>query len=547
MRIVVIENDPGFRQTWVKLLKALGHNVMPFANTDEISATTLHAERYDLALVDRRAHDDNDDLDESGQEFAIELCKLGTPAVLVTGFLPPKLFDLLRTGELTGVAPKALDIAELAACVQEFSLSHRFPNCVARFRWSGQDSDQTFVGADWDKVKDGISNVSREECAVLFRSLIPTCVTSVELEHIPPGHGGAALFRAMVSSGDGPVVEDVAIKYGHQAAIRSEAIRYDRHVGPLPDGVAAHLRWRKEMPSVAAIAYSWVGDSVADGVPFGPVRGGESLSWPRRITALDRLFAVSLNPWYKVFRNATPVERPIKLLDYYVGTDGDCRGVPFSDGALPADVASSIRVAGEYWDFGSAGKLVDPSRWLSTGPGSTLSFTRYCPVHGDLHVRNIFVLPDDSPRLIDFGDTSLGHVFRDFAALEVSIRMACTNEEDLDLLQRAADRVSSVSALGDFVDYRAIPSKASDLRNTLLATMHVRRAALDAVGAQNNEHSIVEYLYAVALRMLRYASGIADEMSASDSPSTPSRTWYALYCAASAATQAERLRKVMAK
>src|ERR1043165_7599063 len=224
MKIVLIENVAGFREALKMLLQTYDHVVTWHDMIGSRTPAEVHAMQYDLALVDRRARDDQDDLDESGQDFATQLCALGTPTALLTGFLPPGavIFDLLRTGTLMGVAPKSLDMSELASCVEEFRLSHRFPNCVARFRWRGKDPADTFTGADWDTVRNGIEGVSREECAVLFRSLIPTCATTVELQPITPGHGGATLFRAWVSSGDGPVVEDVAIKYGVRATIQSE-------------------------------------------------------------------------------------------------------------------------------------------------------------------------------------------------------------------------------------------------------------------------------------------------------------------------------------
>ena len=40
-------------------------------------------------------------------------------------------------------------------------------------------------------------------------------------------------------------------------------------MGPLPEGVAAPLRWRKEIRRLGAIAYSWVGDAQEDGTRTG--------------------------------------------------------------------------------------------------------------------------------------------------------------------------------------------------------------------------------------------------------------------------------------
>src|SRR5262249_31789634 len=156
-------------------------------------------------------------------------------------------------------------------------------------------------------------------------------------------------------------------------------------------------RWRKDTSTLGAIAYSWVGDSIEDGVPFGPVRGdSRTLTWRRRQSALERLFSVSLNPWYRVFRSeATKLDNPIKLLEYYTGRDGYCAEVPFSTSPLPTTLPSPVYPNANKWDFGAYGVLPSPTDWFTKGPGSQLEMTRYSPCHGDLHVKNIFVLPDD--------------------------------------------------------------------------------------------------------------------------------------------------------
>jgi DNA-binding NarL/FixJ family response regulator len=553
MKILVVENDDGFREAWVELLREFDEiNVIQLGSLRGQTAQDLHGQGFDLALIDRRAQDDRDQYDITGQEFAVALCALGTPTALVTAFLPDDLllFELLRTGALTAIADKAIEKFELAHCVEEFRQSRRFPNCVAQFFKTGES--EPFNEEYWQKLADKLQNVTVTgiELAVLFRSLIPPCARRVELEEITPGQGGAALVHARVSSGDGPVVEEVAIKYGERSMIMSEAMRYDRHVGPLPDGVAAHLRWRKDTRKLGAIAYSWVSDSVEEGKPFGPAHGSsDTLTWRRRQSALERLFSVSLNPWYRVFRSETAkLKSPIKLLDYYYPTRNGVRSeIPFANQPLPADLPSPVKAEASSWDFGKYGSLPNPIEWLTTGPGSELQLDRNSPCHGDLHVKNIFVLPDDSPRLIDFGDTALGHVFQDFAALEVSVRLTCCNTSDLDNLKLAADCISNTKGLGEHIHHRSLPRELGDLRKTLVTTMQIRRAALDAVGNNSAESSTKEYLFALILRLLRYANGVADEVSRKDDEkdikAKPARLWHALYSAARAVRQAADLQK----
>ncbi len=543
MRLLVVENDDDFRKRWVDLLREFGNEVIVLPGLSGQRPQDLHKNGFDLALVDRRCQEDSDQDDTTGQEFAVELCRLGTPTVLVTAFLPKDiaLFDLLRTGDLAGIADKSFDMGEVAMCVDEFSRSRRFPNCVAKFHWKDRTTEH-FGKRDWQDISDRTTRVKADpyDVAVLFRSLIPPCARRVEVETITPGHGGAALLRARVWSGDGPVSEDVAIKYGERTNIGSEAMRYDRHVGPLPDGVAAHLRWRKETSKLGALAYSWVGNSVEDGVPFGPVGSSDAnLSWSRRRSALSTLFYISLDPWYTVYRGDVASVKPgMKLLEYYQGRDGFLKEIPFHEGVLPTELPAQIKSQDELWDFGAFGRLTNPVIWLKTANADSL-IHRFCPCHGDLHVKNIFVLPDDSPRLIDFGDTALGHVFRDFAALEASILLTCANTDDISELRTATDCTASTKGLGDYIDYRKVPHKCADLREVLKTIMQIRRAALDAVANHSSESSFKEYLFALVLRLLRYAQGIADEVSSKQTAQQKAMmTWHALYASASAAQQA---------
>jgi len=145
---------------------------------------------------------------------------------------------------------------------------------------------------------------------------------------------------------------------------------------------------------------------------------------------------------------------------------------------------------------------------------------------------------------IDFGETAQGHVFRDFAALEASVRLTCCNVVNLSALQRAADRAVSVSSLGDHIEYRAVDQITTnhDLEETLRMSMQIRRAALDAVGDKSSAASLKEYLFALVFHMLRYAMGKADEVSPDEAPEIRrSRVWHALYSAATAAQRVKDL------
>jgi len=106
----------------------------------------------------------------------------------------------------------------------------------------------------------------------------------------------------------------------------------------------------------------------------------------------------------------------------------------------------------------------------------------------------------------------------------------------------AADSASSTRTLGEYINHRAVSKDLLDLRRTLVTTMQIRRAALDAVSNNTDASTMKEYLFALIIRFLRYANGIADEVSRDEIESEKkARLWHALYSAARATKQAETL------
>jgi hypothetical protein len=177
-------------------------------------------------------------------------------------------------------------------------------------------------------------------------------------------------------------------------------------------------------------------------------------------------------------------------------------------------------------------------------------------------VGNLFVLSDDSPRMIDFGRTDMGHVFRDFAALEASIRVALASQvlatQFVDKGKRIADDPSALKEaikyaiqsedslcaadhLGDWVDTNAC--RASDMgvvfAECLQLTLTIRRAARDACGVEMPASGFAQYLFALTVHFLRYATNAADELpDAVRQQTDPFRVWLANYAAARTAQKA---------
>jgi len=592
-KLLILENHPAYQES---LRRAL--DVRPreyeFAVRGSIDEATKAQSLSDvaLALVDRRAEDDEDENDDSGLHYAEGLEKAGTKAVLVSAY--PQaiegLFDLLRRGDITGLVDKKVLSAHcLILCAEHFLRFQYFPNGIAAFGLMRDfpcevtaDSSyglacQERYSAYWkaieEKLGDGVEK-KLGEVEILLRALISPCATKVYLKvNETQGQSGTLVLKAEVTGVDAPVVETLAIKLGARKAILSEKLRYDRFVGPLPDGAATQLRWHAETENLAAIAYSWVDDSVEEGIELRRLVSKENSPavWRRGSNAVDRLFHTSLHAWHKVYHGDSASKHPTakeSLLKYYLG-----RGGLWYEGEMSLkDVVKLIApvdgLVRSEWEWRFLGRnesiLPSPIRWLEEY-GSSFLIKRASPVHGDLHVRNIFILGDDSPRLIDFGRTDMGHVFRDFASLEASVRIALVSqvlatqflgdtpspdkseavrEEAIGLAILSEEALYAAEHLGDWFDTSAPQSSRMGVvfSECLQLTLAIRRAARDACRTRMTTNGFAEYLFALGMHLLRYAADVADELSDEVREQTkPFRVWQASYAAARAVEKAEFL------
>lgn len=540
MKIFLLDNDEQLLDTIKRKAEGAGFEVIAFTRWEGLSPEKLASEKFDLALVDRRFND-HDREDIRGEAFAISLHGFGVPTFLLTQFPPTseRIFELIWTEQLAGIFVKdKVDGDQFVPCLRAFARSRRAPNGLADFIFNPVPNTSQNVWVTLAELlglpiddRDG-----RLELIELFRLLIPPFVEEVSLKIIPKGKGGAALLKAIISMGKGSVRQVLALKYGPKEIIRSEMMRYDRFIGPLADGVGAQLRFRSETNRFGAIAYSWVSDSVRESEKFGPTVVGPG-AWETRQRIIDRLFKVSLNDWFRAFRDGGGASgEATNLVKYYSQADvlwgQEVASLKDLNLPSPSNLPEFTVSADENsWTFSN--KLIKPNpiNWFATGPGNALTFQGRAPSHGDLHAANIFILPDGTPRLIDFGRTGYGHAFRDFAALECSIRFC-----SIDLSQSSAESLeavlSRVKTLGDAIDTSKSDLNTQEISDLIKTIVVIRRLAWDTIYA-NSGKALVEYFAALVLHMFRYAAGTADELSPEkELLSRDLRKWRAHFAAA---------------
>lgn len=147
-------------------------------------------------------------------------------------------------------------------------------------------------------------------------------------------------------------------------------------------------------------------------------------------------------------------------------------------------------------DFARIEKLPNPLRHydalLDTYVNGSLS-----TIHGDLHLGNIMIGPNDSAFLIDFARTRDGHTVFDWACLEVSLLsdlVMPTLGESWDAARAAMPYLDALNTNNPF------PEPDTDLARAFAAVRHVREIARDCLASQE---VWAEYYVALAMASLR--------------------------------------------
>src|SRR5262245_52688927 len=134
MRLLVIDDDKHYLDSWAQMLRAHGHSVKPL-NAINVDPKKLAKEGFDLALVDS-CLSESDINNRDGLEFAMRLQGAGIPSVLVTAYIPAEaqVFELLRQNELAGIVSKrATDGDERVGLIEFYALNRKCANGIAHF------------------------------------------------------------------------------------------------------------------------------------------------------------------------------------------------------------------------------------------------------------------------------------------------------------------------------------------------------------------------------------------------------------------------------
>ncbi len=513
-RVLVVENDPTVRADLVRHLthwdceavvaEGVGENLLADAEY-KVKACRCH-----VALVDMRLLNDYDWQDTSGlalvprlrPTIAIILSAFGDRAAVREALRQKAAFDFVGKEE----GPKRLRQALTEAFIEAGLMN-------AAIEWypgySPEDIVQSLRLAEMDRCIDQ----PEQAINLLYRN---DTITEIVLEPasrhyqsatVEPVRGRSVVMIARTRGADGHWRQAEIIKLTHRRHVEREIERYKTYVAPylssqrtarIEDKTNAVLLW-----DIGAIRYTNIATEERK-----PLRHWfEQTDASTIIEALKDLFNETLGPWYRTASQRTRS----RVYDYYVGLFNklDQRIKDYQPSAAYVTIP------------GIPHHLSDPVVWAH----NRQQLSRFIScwdlyTHGDLHSDNIFVEPGGRTSVLDFERSGPGYALRDFAELEVDIRLRLLPltlaqlplAYELDLLLLAPERTDKAPVWKDILN--ADSQVQSALRKAFDVICALRRIAEQAVHFERMDEYYWALLMETLISVLRNYSAWEDQAAA---------------------------------
>lgn len=351
------------------------------------------------------------------------------------------------------------------------------------------------------RVKKGTEESRRlgEELEDLLCRLFHQAKTIV-VEPMERGKSGAGVLRVQPTFPDTGTGRWVVVKFGHYLGILQEAENYERFVEPfVGGGRSTKVETVQRTLRLGGIRYSFAGAASDKFEDFGTFYKHSHTEEIHR--TLDNLFLDTCAAWYDNRGRLEPLDLSadyrelLSLQDFQVLDDPLHRGLKAVQG----------RERLQFQALGLDGTFPNPL--LTMADRRLVRSTYVCITHGDLNRGNVLVDPQGSTWLIDFLRTSRGHILRDFAQLDATVRILLLGEEEATLperlaLEEALLRIDRFSQLDAAQEHGGNPA----LAKAYATCLHIRRLAAKTVGSRQHD-DMSEYHIAslfFALNLIRF-------------------------------------------
>jgi CheY-like chemotaxis protein len=499
-RVLVVEDDMPWLEMFEELLRELGLEVVA-TNNYASAIELLDREYFHLVVADVRLVDEDKDNTE-GLDILSFIDEIGlgdvVTKIVVTGygtrdwarqsFKEHKVHDFIPK---QGADSRGFDEADFVQSVKS-ALDDRVD--------TDRHLEIEFIhGLSWEEMASKIapscgyqehSEMLEWELEDLLKKLFPNASRLI-VSRVSGGHSQSGIvqvepfYRAMGQA------MSVIVKYGPVSEMEKEAENYEKYIKPFTAGQRhTDLECMARTRSLGGVVYSLV-EKVRSFNDF------YLRSSPADVClVLDDFFSHTCEKWYADRRPRrtesfvklywepayTTYEELLACFEHMYSRFVDKPQISFPD-------VDNVFINPLYHRF-----TKDEPIYLKVHMATT---------HGDLHGDNLLIDKDNHTWMIDFSRAGEGHIFRDFVALESTIKFQLLEEESMDALYAFEKAIQSPTRFSDSPDRPRI--HMSDEMHKSFETLEcLRRMAGRVIQPSEDMRDYYAGLFYYTLNLIRY-------------------------------------------
>ncbi|MCL4860908.1 MAG: phosphotransferase [Caldilineaceae bacterium] len=422
LRVLIVENRAKTRQVHIDNIVRWGYEpIVAEGSGDRLLHNALklaYSHCCHLALVDKRLRDDYDMSDTSGLDLIEQLKPTAT--VQVSGYTDHESTRAaLRLGAIDVVAkrqgPKAVQNALQKAAEECW---HPTVHIVWPLGWSAKRAIQLLTGTD---------RCSEVECAdeadYVIARLFPKA-KKVTLERLDravrtprSGRIPALRRRSLVFLAHEDEKTPVILKLLPRSKAEKEQANYDSYIAGNIEGTKCSVMFSRTLLwRLGGHVYNMIGFSGAEFHTFDDLYAEAILDPAAQLSRDQQLIAILQElfgtTWRRNYENASISSGSLFQLYNQHWNEKLVQRID-SWRNRPTRVRKSKYLAVS---------ICDPLRWLAENHAAS-QFPRITVaiVHGDLHGENILLDKANTAYVIDYEDTGMGHILRDYVELAQNI------------------------------------------------------------------------------------------------------------------------------
>lgn len=504
-RILIVENEQRWQDALTSILQRDKYQV-EVAATIEQAEEFLKEKFFHMAILDIRMDNQDDPTDIEGIKLLRQLSVGGLTesmsVVVLSAYGDKKQVreGFTRHGVADFLDKTEFDNREFIERVKQIFAKNVRINLNLDIQWQQGSADQAVFNLNIDgeriKSKSPLRAPLAQELDDLLCRLFQNA-DSLLVRPLTSGHSGSAVLMATSTSITGTRQPSI-VKFGDVQVIADESKRYENYVKNYIGGgrTSAILELRRTK-HLGGIIYSLLGKANKPLESFGSFYRRASL--PQIKASLDNLFLNTCAQWYA---NAGSLVSHDLTEEYLrvLGLEMEALEQNRKD-LKSAQGVNKLRMSN------LSGDRLFTNPILAAATHHFREHTYICPTHGDLSESNVLVDEEGHTWLIDFGRTGPGHILRDVAELDASVRIQLLVENEATL----GERLEMEETLCRAEQFDDLPLLADEFRteNQALAknyatAIHLRTLAHKLLVGRNPNASLREYYVAVFYYTLNY-------------------------------------------